>query len=243
VTDPGLSLATDNAAAMWTALGSARSAQILRRPGFLYVDGGERVGVRLLVLTDAIGAHDEAELIELARRRPGRTIVEDPFGRLDLGQSFLRLRLSPRYLPVMARGVAPLPPPALRVVPVTGPDQLATAEQIVVSGFPMEHLLPYRPGEMFPAELVHGDGVALYLAVRDGVPVGACLSIVDSAVAGLYWVTTAPEHRSVGVGRSLMHGVLNALAPRPVTLTAARAGIPLYDSLGFTVVGTSTWWT
>jgi hypothetical protein len=33
------------------------------------------------------------------------------------------------------------------------------------------------------------------------------------------------------------------LAGLPVTLTASRAGRPLYESLGFTAAAPSTWWS
>ncbi len=83
----------------------------------------------------------------------------------------------------------------------------------------------------------------MYLVTRDGEIAGACLIVLDGTAGGIYWVTTLPEHRSRGVARQLMHAVLARLADRPVTLTAARAGKPLYDSLGFRTITQSTWWT
>jgi ribosomal protein S18 acetylase RimI-like enzyme len=77
---------------------------------------------------------------------------------------------------------------------------------------------------------------------REGEVAGACLTVEADDAVGVYWVTTLPEHRSRGVGRALMNGVLNEFS-RPATLSATRAGIPLYESLGFTVVTSATWWS
>ncbi|SCG68001.1 Acetyltransferase (GNAT) domain-containing protein [Micromonospora echinaurantiaca] len=234
-----LGLATGNAAALWTALAETRRHPVTRRPGFLAVHGDDRAGLRVLLRTPEPAADDLAEIAALVRERSaGPVTVEDPFGGADLTGS----GLTPRNLPVMIRPPAPVPAPSLRVTPVDDPERLATVERVVVSGFPLSRLQPYRPGEAFPVALLDRPGVRFLLAEVDGVPAGACLT-VRAEVAGLYWMTTLPEHRSRGVGRALLHAVLAELAGSPVTLTASRAGRPLYDSLGFRPVGRATWWS
>lgn len=232
-----LRLANRNAAALWTALAEARGHPLTRRPGFLAVHGSERAGLRILLLDPAPDPDDRAELTELVRRA-GRITVEDPYGGLDLTP----LGLTPRSLPVMIRRPAPVPDPALPVAPVERPDQLAIAEDVVVHGFPLEAFRPRRPGEAFPDALLDRPEVRFFVTYRDGVPAGACLTVRDDGAVGLYWMTTLSEHRSRGVGRALLHGVLSHLGDVPMTLTAARAGRPLYDSLGFVPVADATWW-
>jgi ribosomal protein S18 acetylase RimI-like enzyme len=78
---------------------------------------------------------------------------------------------------------------------------------------------------------------------RDGVVAGVCLTVESDDAAGVYWVTTLPEHRSRGVGRALMHAVLNEFPVLPMTLSATEVGRPLYDSLGFSVVTQAAWWS
>lgn len=232
--------ANDNAAALWTALAQARGHGLVRRPGFLAVVGDDRSGLRVLLLAPQPQPEDLAELIALVRDRSGGpVIVEDPFSSVDGGE----LGLTPRQLPVMIRYPGPpLPPSGLEVTLVERVDQLETAEDIVVRAFPMENFQPYRPGEMFPRDVLERPEVDLFLIARDGVTAGACLTIVDETVGGIYWVTTLPEHRYKGVARALMHAVLAHLKDLPVTLTAATAGRPLYDSLGFGMVVPATWW-
>ncbi|SCG52422.1 GNAT family N-acetyltransferase [Micromonospora halophytica] len=234
-----LRLATRNAAVLWTALAEARGHALTRLPGLLAVHGDDRAGLRILLLTSSPSAADVAALTDLVRRRlPGRVVVEDPFGGVDLTGA----GLTRRSLPIMVRRPAPVPPPALEVTLATTPAQLAVAEGLVVHGFPLEAWRPHRPGEAFPPALLDRPQTRFLLAHRGGTPAGACLTVADDG-AGIYWMTTLPTHRSRGVGRALLHGALAHLGDRPVTLTAARAGRPLYDSLGFAPVADATWWS
>jgi GNAT superfamily N-acetyltransferase len=234
-----LQLAVDNATAFWTALGETRGHRVLLRPGFLCLQGSERSGMRLLVRSAELSVDDMAELTELARSG-GRVVVEDAFGVVDMSE----VGMASRQLPVMIRqpGEA-LPAPKLDVTKVESPQQLELAEHIVVHGFTLDHFQPYRAGEAFPKGLLDRDDVELYTISRESTPAGACFTVLDGKTAGIYWVTTLPEHRSHGVGRQLMHAVFANVKDLPVTLTAAKAGKPLYDSLGFRTITQSTWWS
>jgi GNAT superfamily N-acetyltransferase len=232
--------ATQNAAALWTALAEVRGHELARRPGFIAMTGDERSGARIVLLSPEADPAEVTEAAGAARRRSGGAVlVEDPFGTVDAAG----LGLTPRQLPVMTRaGGAVAASSTVTVTRARRADQLAVVERIVVAGFPVESFQPYHPGEAFPAGLLDYPGVTLFLASRGGTPAGACLTIVDGTVGGVYWVTTLPEHRSRGVGRALMHEVLCHLNGMPVTLTAARPGKPLYDSLGFQTLADATWW-
>ncbi|SCL50892.1 Acetyltransferase (GNAT) domain-containing protein [Micromonospora citrea] len=235
-----LHLATRNAAALWTALGEARGHDVIRRPGHLVVDGSARTGLRVLMLGPDPGPDELAALAGLVRRRlPGRLTVEDPFGTVDLTWA----GLTPRPLPVMIRRPVPAPAPPATVTAVTTAEQLAAVEDVVVRGFPLGALQPRRPGEAFPVSLLDRPGVRFLLARAGDAPAGACLTVTGGGVGGIYWMTTLPEHRSRGVGRALLHGALAHLAGLPVTLTAARAGRPLYESLGFLPITDAAWWS
>ncbi|GAA2414506.1 GNAT family N-acetyltransferase [Nonomuraea africana] len=237
-----LRLAVGNAAAFWRVLADVRGYELVERPGFLGVQGDERSGLRIVLLSPSPDEDDVAELTGLAKGwSRGSVLVEDALGSVDMSG----IGLTPRQLPVMIRrpGDA-LPPPALEVIKVEREEQLGSAERIVVDGFPLPGFQPYRPGQVFPARVLEREGIELYLVAMDGELGGACVTVVDGGVGGLYWVTTLPEFRSRGIGRALMHAVLGGrLKELPVTLTAARAGKPLYDSLGFATITQSTWWS
>jgi GNAT superfamily N-acetyltransferase len=236
-----LRLATQNAAALWSALGRSRGDELIRRPGFQAVDAYARgAGLRVVMVDPNPGADELADLFELVRSRAGRAVVlEDPFSSVD----FTELGLTARQLPVMIRRPGSVPaPPALEVTTVERLDQLETVEDIVVHAFPLPDFQPYRPGHALPKGLLDDPTVKLHLIARDGAPAGACITVTDGAVGGIYFVTTVPEHRSTGVARALMHAILRELKDLPLTLTAATAGKPLYDSLGFTSITRASWW-
>ncbi len=248
-----LRLAAANAAAMWNAVAMSRGYVVERGDGFFDLRDRARLGRR--ILTTSPDADREA-IGQRVDRWTGRVVVEDAFSRIGVSDlpGAASGRLASRQLPVMVRSGGPnlptpnlptpdLPTPDLPVRPAGSATDLLLAERTIVTGFPLEPFLPYQPGSMFGRGLLDHAGVRFFLAGRDGVPAGACLAVDDGEAVGFYWVTTMPEHRSNGVGRSLMYGAIAALPDRPITLTASSAGRPLYESMGFTVAGTATWWS
>ncbi|MFJ7064829.1 GNAT family N-acetyltransferase [Streptomyces sp. NPDC101115] len=211
---------------------------MVRRRGFLAVDGGERAGLRILVQEPDLDPGEVAELSDLARRAGGPVNVEDPFSSTDLSH----LGMRNWQMPVMLRPPGPVAEPALDVIRVQRPEDLRTAERIVIEGFELAGFEPYRPGELFPMALIGQPGVDVFVALHDGAAAGACVSVVDDGVGSHYWVATSTAFRSRGVGRAVMLGALAHLADLPVTLTASKLGRPLYESLGYAVAAPSTWW-
>lgn len=228
-----LHLAVRNAAVLTTALARARGHDLITRAGFLAMSGPTLL--RVLAVRPDLDPDDFAELQLLVKRAEARVVVEDSFGTID-GEA---LGLTVRHLPVMIRPHAPVTPPALEVRAVRTADEWAVAERVVVDGFPMPG---FPTGNALPLALKEHEGFRVHTAWREGEVAGACLTVEADDAVGVYWVTTLPEHRSRGVGRALMHAVINEL-PVPLTLSAAKAGLPLYESLGFSVVTPAAWWS
>ncbi|MFE2725662.1 GNAT family N-acetyltransferase [Kitasatospora sp. NPDC059327] len=227
-----------NSAAFWTATGRSRGHEVIRRGGFVAVDGDERAGLRILIQEPHLDAGATAELSELTRRAPGAVTVEDPFSSTDLGHLGMRTW----QMPVMLRLPGPVAEPALDVTRVRQPADLRAAERVVIEGFELDGFEPYRPGELFPATLVEQPGVDVFIASVDGVVAGAGVSVVADGVGSHYWIAASSACRSRGVGRAVMLGALAHLADLPATLTASKLGRPLYESLGYTVASPATWW-
>ncbi|MER7947547.1 GNAT family N-acetyltransferase [Streptomyces sp. NPDC096079] len=227
-----------NSAALWIATGRARGHEVVRRRGFVAVDSGERAGMRVLVQEPDLDPGELAEMSELVRGAAGPVNVEDPFGATDLGH----LGMRNWQMPVMLRPPGPVGAPALDVIRVRRPEDLQAAERLVIEGFELDGFQPYSPGELFPAALIEQPGVDVFVALIDGVPAGAGVTVVDEGVGSHYWVATSTAFRSRGVGRAVMLGSLAPVADLPVTLTASKLGRPLYESLGYTVAAPSTWW-
>ncbi|MCX4981896.1 GNAT family N-acetyltransferase [Streptomyces sp. NBC_00572] len=227
-----------NSATLWIATGRSRGHEVVRRRGFVAVDGGERAGMRVLIQESDLDPGELAELSELVRRAVGPVNAEDPFSSTDLNH----LGMRSWQMPVMLRLPGPVGEPALGVIRVERPEDLQEAERIVIEGFELAGFEPYRPGELFPTALIGQPGVDVFVALHDGVAAGACVSVVDDGIGSHYWVGTSPAFRSRGVGRAVMLGALAHVADLPVTLTASKLGRPLYESLGYTVAAPSTWW-
>ncbi|MFB8235949.1 GNAT family N-acetyltransferase [Kitasatospora purpeofusca] len=228
-----------NSAAFWTATGRSRGHEVIRRRGFVAVDGDERAGLRILIQEPDLDPGEAAELSGLTRRAAGPVTVEDPFSSTDLSHLGMRTW----QMPIMLRLPGPVADPALDVTRVRRPEDLRVAEQIVIEGFELDGFEPYRPGELFPAALIEEPGVDVFIASVDGAAAGAGVSVLADGVASHYWIATSSAFRSRGVGRAVMLGALAHLADLPATLTASKLGRPLYESLGYTVAAPSTWWS
>ncbi len=236
--DRALTLQARNSAAFWAATAKSRGHEVIRRRGFLAALGDERAGTRFLLQEPGLDAGELEELTELARRASGPVDAEDPFSATDLGH----LGMRNWQMPVMLREPAPVAAPAMDVVRARTGQELQDAERMVIAGFELDRFEPYRPAELFPEALTEQPGVEVFLAVLDGRAAGACVTVVDDGIGSFYWVGTPAEFRSRGVGRAVMLGALAPMAHLTTTLTASRLGRPLYESLGFTAVGDSTWW-
>ncbi|GAA3854873.1 hypothetical protein GCM10022243_20420 [Saccharothrix violaceirubra] len=229
MTTATLDVSARNTASFWEALAWARGGEVVRRPGFAATSWSGLS--RIVVLRPELSPDDRAELERLLAAAEGAVRVQDVYRTLDLSD----LGYESRSLPLMVRDPAPLPTPSVEITRVATAADLAVAERVIIEGFPV----PERPGLLLPGPLLERPDVDVLIAWRDGEAAGACF-VVDDGVAGLYWMTTSPAHRSRGVGRALMYAVLDR--PAPVVLTASKAGRPLYESLGFRTVGDAAWW-
>ncbi|MFI6641817.1 GNAT family N-acetyltransferase [Streptomyces sp. NPDC050504] len=227
-----------NSAAFWSATGRSRGHEVIRRRGFVAVEGDARAGLRVLVQEPGLSPDEVAELSAVVRRAAGQVYVEDPFSSTDL----THLDLRHWQMPVMLRAPGPVAAPALDVVRVREPEDLRAAERIVIEGFELTGFEPYRPGELFPDALIEQPGVDVFIASLDGAVAGAGVSVLDEGIGSHYWIATSSAFRSRGVGRAIMLGALAHVADLPCTLTASKAGRPLYESLGYEVAAPSTWW-
>ncbi len=94
---------------------------------------------------------------------------------------------------------------------------------------------PHRPDDwLFALRLGTG-----FVAEEDGAVVGTALCWHQGPRHGsLGLIIVSPDHQGKGIGRRLMHLVLEQLGDRCTLLNATVAGQPLYESLGFHAIGT-----
>jgi GNAT superfamily N-acetyltransferase len=87
--------------------------------------------------------------------------------------------------------------------------------------------------------------VRIYVARRDGEPVGCCSIVDDGANAEVQMVAVVPEARGEGIsGKLIAHGLADAVerGARTSTLVATKLGRPVYERLGFEPLGALEMW-
>jgi GNAT superfamily N-acetyltransferase len=228
-----------NSAAFWAATGRSRGHEVIRSRGFLAVRGNKRAGLRVLLQEPELTADEMEAIADLVRGATGPVDMEDPFSATALGH----LGVGSWQMPIMLRLPGAVDAPAVAVQRVREEADLEGAERAVIESFGLDRFEPYRPGEMFPKAILDEPGVALFVARVDGAVAGACVTVEANGFASHYWVGTTEAARSRGIGRAVMLGSLQPLAAVPVTLTASKLGVPLYEKLGFTAAAPSTWWS
>ena len=81
---------------------------------------------------------------------------------------------------------------------VRTPAALAAWERVVVEGYPMDDLRPFRPGALAAPALLDDPRLRFWTSSADGAPVTASAQFVDHGVAGLAMGVTLPGHRHLG---------------------------------------------
>ncbi len=160
--------------------------------------------------------------------------------------------------PVLARlgfgldGHPPLmvcPPGALRVprvsdleiVEVRDAAGLEAAERVLVDGFPVPELQPYRPGSMLDTRVLGGDW-HIFLGFAGGRPVTTSSALVSDGVVGVHMVATLPEARGRGYGAAITAHAAHCQPKLPAVLQSSDMGRPVYLRLGFTIATRFSLW-
>ncbi len=101
---------------------------------------------------------------------------------------------------------------------------------------------PERPGELHPSGSSELEGLHLFLARRDGVPVGTSLAVRHETGVVISAVNVVERERRLGIGMLLTAAAVGVDDRLPATLTASRLGIGAYRRLGFQELGTPVHW-
>lgn len=100
------------------------------------------------------------------------------------------------------------------------------------------------PREFFEPLFASGmqaDGLDIWLASVDGVPVSTATGLVRDGAVGIFDVATPPEHRRNGYGavvtaRAVEHGFASGASW--AFLQSSELGFPVYEALGFRTMST-----
>jgi hypothetical protein len=107
-----------------------------------------------------------------------------------------------------------LPPEAggVTVRPVADDGRLDDFCRVMVDGFPLTELRPYRASSLFDGQLFRDPRWRLWLAEIDGRPVGAAALFVEYGLAQLSLAATLPSARGRGAWYALVRTRLQAAA-------------------------------
>jgi GNAT superfamily N-acetyltransferase len=155
------------------------------------------------------------------RSGPTGWVEMDLWGRAAPGET--------RHPVLMRREPAPLPPADPRVTVARTAEQLREAQVQLAVGLE-------APG----LHGVLGEGLLDHPVACAYAPSACAVAFDDGTTVGVYLVGTATAARGRGLGTAVTAGALAALPERPALLTATTAGRPVYERLGFRVVGRAT---
>ncbi|MEX1280089.1 MAG: GNAT family N-acetyltransferase [Acidimicrobiia bacterium] len=131
----------------------------------------------------------------------------------------------------------PSMPAELAVAVVTEADRAeVTTMSAIGNGMP-----PHFAGTYLPADVLAGaDDAAVVVGRVDGEAVTTAMVVVTDGAAGIYAVSTVPEHRGKGYGAAITWAAVEEGRRRGATwsvLQASSMGLPVYERMGYRVVG------
>jgi GNAT superfamily N-acetyltransferase len=137
-------------------------------------------------------------------------------------------------LMLRAAGGAPPPvPPELEIRAADTREELEEYERVLVDGFPLEEMQPWRPGVAFHPANLHVPGVQFFVGRVDGTPVTCASSIIGCGVNHVEFVATMPDARGKGYGAAVTWAATMADPSLHALLIASDMGRPVYERMGY----------
>lgn len=147
--------------------------------------------------------------------------------------------------PLMVRPAGGTPPPApdrFRFALVEDEAALDHWCRILVEGYPVPELQPWRHGSPFDARVLGDERFQAYLGYEDDQPVSAAAAVVDDVINGVHLVANDPEVRGKGYGEATVWAATLADPSKPAVLIASDLGRPTYERMGYLTVTRWTVW-
>jgi GNAT superfamily N-acetyltransferase len=128
--------------------------------------------------------------------------------------------------------------PDITVRAVRSPRDVEIANDLVGAAFSLDAAMTRST---YPADIGNPEiPMQLWLAERDGVPVGSGTSILADGHVGIFSMATPKAYEGQGVGRSVLAAIHEYGLREGATafiLGATEAGYPLYLKVGYRVLG------
>jgi hypothetical protein len=130
----------------------------------------------------------------------------------------------------------------LEVTWVTDAADLVECERVLVDGYPIVELQPFRPTALYDPSILELADTRVALGRLDGAPVATAAVHLANGLNLVENVAVMPEARGRGAGRAITAAVTAAIAEQPSVLIASDDGQPVYERLGYLRVERWTVW-
>lgn len=143
--------------------------------------------------------------------------------------------------PLMVRFPAPRPdhdPEGVRVVEVRDADELARAEEVLITGYPLPGS---APGSVLQPGLLDGT-TRVWLGYVDGEPVSVAAAHQAAGATLVEYVAALPSARGRGAGAAVTWAATLADPDVPAVLIASDDGRPTYERMGYLALERWTAW-
>ncbi|MCB0116764.1 MAG: GNAT family N-acetyltransferase [Caldilineaceae bacterium] len=162
---------------------------------------------------------------------------------LDLGERLLRKGGKPGRVPWLLAALNDLsteaPPDGFSVRIVDSSAMMADWSRVSAAGFETGLDVCKVYHDAYAQHLPSADNNAVHLIGYHGdEPVTSSTLLVAGGIAGIYDISTPPEHRRRGFGSAITVATLNlarAKGQRHVCCMASDMGLPIYQRLGFNI--------
>lgn len=142
-----------------------------------------------------------------------------------------------------AGGVAPPPPPGLRIEEVRNDEGLRAFAVAILRGFALQELDGHEPGAAFSADMLADHRQRLWVGWEADRPVSAAAAFVAAGITNVTLVATVPEARRRGYGAALTWRATLADPTLPAVLLATEEGRPVYEHIGYMALFRFTLWS
>jgi hypothetical protein len=115
-------------------------------------------------------------------------------------------------------------------------------EAVLVHGYPVPELQPFRPGCFLPEPALAVRGWTHYLGSLDGRPVATASAFVDNHYVKVENVSALGDVRGRGIGHAITAAATTTRTDLPAMLIASDAGKPTYDRMGYVSLLRYTLW-
>lgn len=242
--DTWRTLSADNLALQWEHIPRAMGKRWMRGANVWAADAASKApypnsATLLRPLAEVEAGNVVTQLDQFyAQDKGGPWMLWSAWPTPDLAPYGMRLGGNP---PLMVRLPGqPLPQSDIRIVEATDEATLRDFDEALITGYPISELA--FPGERFSDARALGGQMHFFVGYLGDRPVTCAASYIGEREVGIYMVATLAEVRGKGYGGAVTAAAVASAPNLPAVLQASGYGQPVYQRMGFELIGEYTLW-